>query len=678
MNQMVSFVILLFLCPAFLTAQGPSQAARRVLTFDDFITIDTVSDPQVSPDGKWVSFVVTDYSLMQNRGNSDIWIVPLTGGDAFQLTQSPFADRQPRWSQDSQRLAFVSARDGSPQIYVIPVSGGEARKLFDLKTGVSNLTWSPDSTWIAFSADLEWPSLQQKKDAYPTDVKVWDELYYRHWDEWRVGKRSHLLIIPANSEENPGEPRDLTPIDKDIPALALGGFQDIAFTADSQQIAFTMKSDRVPATGTNNDIFLVPVQGGVLTNLTEGNPANDNNPLFSPDGRWMAYRAQMRAGFESDRYHLMLYDLEGKSVNDLTPDWTLSVGEMAWAHDSRFIYSIVEEKANTVLYQFSIPDTTWKKLSSDGHHRSIRTTSDGNTLVYTRQTAHQPNEVYAFDLKSSQMRPLSHINDQLVSKLAMPPVEEFWYRGARQERIQGLLLKPPFFERSKKYPLVYLIHGGPQGSWQDVFHPRWNYQMFAAPGYVVAMVNFHGSTGYGQKFTDSISQHWGDYPYEDVMKGLDYLLASYPFIDGRKVAAAGASYGGYLINWIAGHTDRFVCLVNHDGVFDLPSMYGETEELWFPEWEFAGTPWTKKELYEKWSPHNFAANFKTPMLVIHGQLDYRVDVSQGLEVFTALRRQDVPARFLYFPDEGHWVLKPRNRRVWWREVLGWLANYLQE
>ena len=678
MKALVPFVVSFVLLPTSLIPENSLQAGRRAITFDDFIALNNVSDPRVSPDGRWVAFVVTDYSLQENRGNSDIWVGPVGGGKASRLTQSPTIDSQPRWSQDSQRLAFVSARDGAPQIYLISISGGEARRISDLKTGLSNLTWSPDGLWMAFSSDLKWPKGNPDEETYPTQVKIWDELYYRHWNEWRVGKRSHLLVIPfKNGHKRVGVARDLTPIDRDVPTLALGGFQDIAFTPDSQFIAFTMNSKKVPATGTNNDIFLVPVKGGSLANLTEGNPANDNNPLFSPDGGWMAYRAQIRAGFESDRYRLMLYDRHDKRIDDLTPDWKLSVGEITLAPDSGSIYSFVEEKAQNALYRFSVPVRSRKKLTKEGHIRSIRMAPDGSALVFTRQTANQPSEIYAFDLKTAKVRPLSHINDQRVAGLEMNPIEEFWYTGALGERVQALLLKPPFFDPSQKYPLVYLIHGGPQGAWQDSFHPRWNYQMFAAPGYVVAMVNFHGSTGYGQDFTDSISQHWGDYPYQDVMKGLDYLLVNYPFIDSSKVAAAGASYGGYMINWIAGHTDRFVCLVNHDGVFNLPSMYGETEELWFPEWEFSGTPWTRRALFEKWSPHRFAANFKTPLLVIHGQLDYRVDISQGLEVFTALRRQNVPARFVYFPDEGHWVLKPRNRRVWWREVGAWLAQYLK-
>ncbi|MFQ5738045.1 MAG: prolyl oligopeptidase family serine peptidase [Acidobacteriota bacterium] len=655
--------------------QGVAQT-RHPITFEDFIELDPVSDPQVSPDGRWVAFTVTDYSLRENRGDSDIWILSTSGGQARRLSRSPKGDSQPRWSPDGTRLAFVSSRSGTPQIYLIDPSGGEAVQLATLSAGISHLTWSPDGKWLVFSGDVPWPPSspgESQEDPYPTEALVWERLLYRHWDEWRAGKRSHVFAISAGG----GAPIDLTPFDADAPTLALGGYHDIAVTSDSREVAFVRNSDRQPATGTNNDIYIVPIEGGAARNLTRDNLANDNNPLFSPDGRWMAYRAQVRPGFESDRMHLMLYDRATQTSRDLTAEWPLSVGEMVWAADSQLLYALVQEKTRSVLYEFSISSGQPRKVSAEGHYRSLRIGGKGKTLVFTGEDSAHPAEVFRLDLSSRLVHRLSHVNDKVVSGVAMNLVEEFWFRGAKGDKIEGLLLKPPFFRPSERYPLVYLIHGGPQGAWQDSFHPRWNYQMFAAPGYVVAMVNFHGSTGYGQDFTDSISRHWGDYPYEDLMKGLDFILQNFAFVDNRRVAAAGASYGGYMINWIATHTDRFNCLVNHDGLFNVESMYGETEELWFPEWEFGGTPWENRALYRKWSPHTSAANLKTPMLVIHGQLDYRVDVSQGFETFTALRRRNVPARFLYFPDEGHWVLKPRNRRLWWNEVLGWLDQYLR-
>ncbi len=665
----------LILCSLTLLTAPALAQQRHAMTFDDLIALQSVSDPQISPDGKWVAFVATENDLKGNAGNSDIWVVPSAGGDAVQLTNSPKGDSQPRWAPDGGQLAFVSSRGGSPQIYLIDPRGGEARKLSDVKTGITNLTWAPNGRTLAFTGDVAWPPKAEgaKEDPFPSDALIFDHLFYRHWDEWRVGTRSHLFVIPAEG----GEAKDLTPIDKDVPTLALGGAVDIAYSPDSKQIAFVMNPDENPATGTNNDVFVISLDWAAV-DMTEQNKANDHSPVFSPDGSALAYLAHERAGFEADRNHLMLLDLKSKTRRDLTPDWGLSVGEMVWSADGKALFAIVQEELRNVIYRISVESGERTLLFSDGHYGTLRISPDGKTLVATRESATQPDEVYALDLASHSTRQLSHVNEKRLAALEMNPVEPFWYTGAKGEKVEGLLVKPPGFDASKKYPFVYLIHGGPQGAWNDSFSARWNYQMFAAPGYVVAAVNFHGSTGYGQDFTDSISRHWGDYPYEDVMKGVDYVVGNYPFVDGSRVAAAGASYGGYMINWIATHNDRFKALVCHDGVFDLESMYGETEELWFPEWEFGGMPWNSREIYRKWSPSVYEGNLKTPMLVIHGQRDYRVDVSQGFELFTALQRQGVESRFVYFPDEGHWVLKPRDRRLWWREVLGWIGKYLEQ
>jgi dipeptidyl aminopeptidase/acylaminoacyl peptidase len=669
MKRLLTFCALIF-CTASLPAQN-----QRAITFEDFIAVRSLSDPQFAPDGSSVAFVVTANHLAENRGNSDIWLATLATGAVRRVTWSPVGDSQPRWSPDGRMLAFVSARSGSPQIYLLPVDGGEASRITNLEQPVSNLTWSPDGEWLYFSSDVDWPpDGSGEEDPYPTAVMIWEELYYRHWDSWRVGKRSHLFRIAVAG----GEAQDLTPIDQDVPTLALAAGPAISVTPDGRQIAFVMNTEADSAVSTNNDIYLMDAAGGEMRNLTASNPANDHSPRFSPDGRWLAYLAHARPGFEADRNRVMLLNRENGNTEDLTPDWTLSVGDFVWAGDGKALYALVDEEARNVIYRISIPDGAREKVHGSGRVQALSAGPDASYLVFTQDSSARPTELYRLDLASRESRPITDLNGERIASLKMRDIEDFWFTGSRGQRVHGLLLKPPAFESGRKYPLVYLIHGGPQGAWQDSFHPRWNYQMFASPGYVVAMVNFHGSTGYGQDFTDSISQNWGGYPYEDLMKGLDYLLENHDYIDASRLAAAGASYGGYMINWIATRTDRFRCLINHDGVYNMESMYGTTEELWFPEWEFGGPPWENRETYRKWSPHNFAQNLRTPMLVIHGQLDYRVDVGQGLEVFTSLRRQGVPARFVYFPDEGHWVLKPRNRRVWWREMLNWLEAHLGE
>ncbi len=663
----LAFLIAILLSPLDL-------AAGRRIAVEDLIALDAPSDPRISPDGNSVVFVLSDYSLETNRANTDLWLVELSSRKVTRLTEEPGTDNQPRWSPDGKLIAFVSDRSGSLQIHTVDPASRQVHKISEINASPANLAWSPDGKWFLFSSDVDWrPETAEPEHLAGTQARVWDDLFYRHWNEWREGRRSHLFLLPASG----GQPKDLTPIDNDVPTLALGGAVDLTFTPDSREILFVMNPDPLRAASTNNDIFAVPVEGGEPKNLTAQNRSNDNSPVVSPDGRWLAYRAQMRPGFEADRQHLMLLDRKNGELQDLTPDWQLSVGEIVWAPDSRSIFAQVEEQARDGIYRITVPEGQARKVLKEGHNGSPRITPDGARLLTLRETSNRPDDLFVTDLTTGGSQRLTDINRDLLAQLEMNSVEEFWFTGALSQKVHGLLLRPPSFDASRKYPLVYLIHGGPQSAMQDSFHPRWNYQMFAAAGYVVATVNFHGSSGYGQSFTDSISEHWGDYPYEDLMKGLDYLLATYPFIDGSRLAAAGASYGGYMIFWMGTHTDRFKCLVAHDGVFNAESMYGSTEELWFPEWDFGGAPWESREIYRRWSPHNFSQHLKTPMLVVHGQLDYRIDVSQGLEAYTALRRQNVPARFLYFPDEGHWVLKPCNRRVWWSEVLGWLDKYLK-
>jgi dipeptidyl aminopeptidase/acylaminoacyl peptidase len=377
-----------------------------------------------------------------------------------------------------------------------------------------------------------------------------------------------------------------------------------------------------------------------------------------------------RPGFEADRLRLMLRNREDGAVTEATADWDLSVGAYTWCPTSKCIYVVVEERGRDNIYRLDLPSFGRTRAVTGGVNGSPGVAPDGRTLTYLHQSDTQPAEVWVDD------KALTHHTDSTVAGLDLRPLEPFGFVGALGDSVFGWVQQPPGFDPARKYPVVYLLHGGPQTGWLDLWHARWNYQLFASRGYVVAAVNRHGSTGYGQKFTDAVSQHWGEAPYQDLMKGLDVVLRL-PYVDTARVCAAGASYGGYMIYWVAGHTDRFKCLVAHDGVFNTVSMAGSTEELWFVNWDFGGTPYANRALYEKWSPINFVKNWTTPMLIVHSQLDYRVDLSEGYQAFTALRVMGIPAKFLYFPDEGHWVLKPRNRRIWWGTVLDWLDQYLK-
>ena len=659
------------------------SAEKTPLTFEDFIRIKRVADPQVSPDGTRVAYVVTEMDLERNSSNSDIWLIPLKGGAARRLTASPKSDSHPRWSPDGKALAFISSRSGTPQIWLLGIDGGEARQLTHGAAGAAGVEWSPSGTHLAFlssvfpdAPDAETSARMHKQRAEnPVKAQIFDELLFRHWNSWRDGQRSHLFVIPAVG----GKAVDVSPGDFDTPPISLGSAQDYAFSPDGTEIAFVRNIDPElrKGLGTNNDVFINSLDGKNLKQITD-NRANDNGIAYSPDGRFLAYRAMARPGFEADRYQLMLFDRKQGASRSLTPDADFSVGDIFWNPDGKQINFTYQDRARNGLAAADLASGGVHYLVKQRLIGSPRPTPDGKALVFMGQAINFPPEVFVLDIGSLSETKLTHTNDALLQTLGMEPLEDFIFQGARGENVHGLLVKPPDFDPSSKYPLVMLIHGGPQGAWMDNFHFRWNAQMFAAPGYVVAMINFHGSTGYGQGFTDSISGDWGGKPYVDLEKGLDFLLNEYAFIDATRLSAAGASYGGYMINWIEGRSNRYSCLISHAGVFDLGSMHGATEELWFPEWEFRGTPWNSPEQYSKWSPSAFVRDFETPCLVIHGQLDFRVPVTQGFQLFTALQRQDVPSRLLYFPDEGHFISRPRNAELWWRTMLDWLAQYLKD
>ena len=480
---------------------------------------------------------------------------------------------------------------------------------------------------------------------------------------------SHNFIVPAAG----GTPRDLTPGDFDAPPFSLGGPADFDFSPDGKELCFARNTDKVEATSTNVDLWTVAVTGGAPQKITT-NPAYDGSPLYSRDGKYIAYRAQRRPGFEADRFELMLYDRMAHVSRSITATLDRSVSEFTWTPDSRSIYFVAEDEGFSSIYRVGIAGEPLLRVMGKSYNGDIQVTSDGKTLVFTRQSISKPPEIYRAGADGSDVRPLTVANDLALSQITMGSVESLTYKGFGGANIQAWLVKPPSFDANRKYPAIFLVHGGPQNAWGDNYSYRWNLQMFAGRGYVVFAANPRGSTGFGQKFTDEISGDWGGKVYQDLMSGADYL-AKLPYVDATRVAAAGASYGGYMMNWLEGNTDRFRCLVSHDGVFDAASMFGATEELWFPLWDFKGTPWDNPAVYQKWSPSSYVKNFKTPMLVVHGELDYRVPVAQGFELFTALQLMKVPSKFLYFPDEGHWVLKPQNSRLWWKTVQDWIDQW---
>jgi dipeptidyl aminopeptidase/acylaminoacyl peptidase len=683
---------------------GVAQA-KHPFTFEEMMKLKRIGEPSVSPDGKWVAFSAVDVNLEANTKTAHLWIVPITSGDAKRLTaETASGEDRIRFSPDGKRVLFESSKDGASQIYVQDFDAssgtltGEPKKVTSISTEASGGTWSPDGKSILFVSSV-WPDCnddacnKQKDDEKAKSkvkAKIFTQLMFRHWTSYFDGKYSHLFLVSSEG----GVARDLTPGAHDVPPFSLGGQDQYSFSPDGKEIAYTSNIDEVQATSTNSDIFIVPVAGGTPKKITT-NPGSDSTPLYSPDGKYIAYRSQLRGGYESDRFRLMLYERATGKITDVSPNFDRWVDSMAWSPDSKTIYFTAENEGEAPIYAINVTaQNPWPMELVAGFNDSPTPTSDGKTLVFDRMSVAAPNEIYSAPLMFPQCRmavppnsysvpdcllskaqPVTKMNEPVLSQIQMPPLEPYWFNGSLKDKVQGFVIKPPNFDPSKKYPVKYLIHGGPQGAWGDDWSYRWNPELFAASGYVVVMVNFHGSTGYGQKFIDAINGNWGGPPYQDLMLGLDYAEQHYPFIDKDRECALGASYGGYAINWIEGHSTRFKCLVSHDGMFNTVSAYGTTEELWFNEWEFKGTPWTNRALYDKWSPEMFATNFKTPLLVVHGQLDYRLDVSEGLQLFTTLQRLKVPSKMLYFPDEGHWVLKPQNGRLWYQTVNGWVDEW---
>ncbi|HKW34745.1 MAG TPA: S9 family peptidase [Candidatus Acidoferrum sp.] len=663
---------------------GAQEAAKHPITFDDMIKMHRVAEPQISPDGKWVVYTVATPDVDVNRNASNIWMVSTTGGAQQQLTQSGH-DSSPLWSPDGKAIAFLSSRSGDSQVYLLSLEGGEAQKLTKLSTGADIVKWSPDGKTIAFTSSV-YPDckdddcnskLDAEKEKNKVKAHVAEHLLYRHWSHWNEGKRAHLFVVPVDGS---AAPRDLAPgADYDVPPDERGGPGDISFSPDSKELCFTAVTDKMEAISTNGDLFTVPVAGGEIKRLTK-QPGFDGQPVYSPDGKYIAYHAQLTPEYEADRWRVMLYDRQSGKIENLSEAFDRSADELAWSADSKTIYFTAENETQKPLYEIAPRHGAEpKKILAGTYNAAISFSRDGKTLAFERASLTMPAEVFVAASDGSNARQLTHHNQSILAPLEMNPPETFWFDGAEGTKVQAMLIRPPKFDAAKKYPLLVLLHGGPQTMWSNAWGYRWNAEVFSAPGYVTLMINRRGSTGYGQKFTHEITNDWGGKAYVDVMDGVDFALKKYPFIDSTKMAAAGGSYGGYMADWIAAHTGRFKAIISHAGVYDKVSMYA-TEELWFEEHDMQGTPWSNPESYHKWAPVTYAGElgrFKTPTLVICGERDYRVPYTQSLEFFNALQRQGVPSKLVVFPDEGHWVLKPQNSQFWYRTFLDWLALYLK-
>jgi dipeptidyl aminopeptidase/acylaminoacyl peptidase len=659
-------------------------AQRKPFDVNAMLELKRIADPQLSPDGRLVAFSVTTVDAASNRKPTQIWIVPLEGGAApRQITQEGDSNQRPRWSPDSKRISYISDRGGSSQIWLMDPDGANARQVTTLPTEADGQIFSPDGKNFVFTSEV-YPecaaddACNQKaidaEKASKVKARIYTELLYRHWTAWGGKRRSHLLVVPVTG----GAARDLTPGTRDVPPFSLGGADDYDVSPDGQEVCYSMNADPVPATSTNSDLFVISIAGGQPRKITI-NPGADTNPHYSPDGKFIAWRAQLRSGYESDRFRLMTLERATGKVTNLTETLDRWVNSFTWAPDSANIFFTTNDRGRQAI---QIIPTTGGAIhvaaSGDSELDDMQLTRNGKTMVYTQQSGVSPVEIFRAASTGGVPTALTHLNDQLLNDRQMTALEEFWVDGAEGAKVQSFLMRPANFNPARKYPVLMLIHGGPQGFWGHAWSYRWNAQVFAAAGYVVVMPNPRGSTGYGQKFIDDINNDWGGRAFDDIMAVADHIVSDIPYADASKMTAAGGSYGGYMIDWILGHTQRFKALISHAGVYNLQSEFGATEELWFPLWEFGGTPWGNPETYGKWSPNHFAQEFKTPTLVIHGELDFRVPYTQGLELFTALQMQKVPSKLLVFPDEGHWVLKPQNSILWYNTFIDWLDSWVKK
>ena len=667
----IILTLLILVFPLFL------QAQKRAFTLDDLYKIKSVRDPQFSPDGKQIAFYVTEYFLREGKTNCEIYVINADGSNLRQMTRNPKDDYSPRWSPDGEKIMFMSKRKNDAQVWMMPANGGEPYQVTDISTSVEDPRWSPDGEHFLFSSKV-FPECGDNDDcnakldesihAGPVHAHLADHLLYRHWKFWKDGKRTHTFIydIPEKSY------LDLTPGDYDSPTFTLGGGRGYVISPDGEEVCYVSNHDPNAYETTNKDLWLVPASGGGAVNITDENEAYDSEPAYSPNGRYIAYVMQKIPTYESDLFRLALYDRQTKQKTVLTDSFDNWVNHFEWAPDSRIIYFTADVEGNVPLYKVDIQTKQITRVIEAETIDDFDISPDGRTIVISRRSVGEPRELWRLDSNGKNLKRITFFNKPIEDEADIRPAEQVWIPSPTGKKIHTFIVKPHDFDPNKKYPLILNVHGGPQSQWTDGFRGDW--QVYPGSGYVVAFPNPHGSTGYGQEFTAEISKDWGGKVYQDVMAVADYL-AELPYVDKERMGAMGWSFGGYMMMWLEGHTDRFKAIASMMGVYNLTSMYGATEELWFPEWDLGGTPWDS-DLYQKWSPSNFVKNFKTPCLVITGEKDFRVPYTESLQFFTGLQKMGVPSRLIVFENDGHWPGVVKSMPLYYDAHLDWFHKYL--
>ena len=664
-------------------------AAQAQLTFNvnDLINVKRVGDPQLSPDGKWVAYAVGVVDKTANKTVTQIYMMGSDGSKQKQITSGTASSSSPRWSPDGKWLAFTTGG----QIWTMKPDGSDRKQVTKLSSGAGGPVWSPDGKWIAFGSDV-YPECKddacneaedEKADKSKVKAHVTDRLLFKHWVEWRDRKRTHVFVVPSSG----GAARDVTPGDFDSPPYGAATGTDYAFSPDGSSIVYLRNPDKVEATSTNSDIYIQSLNGGSVKNITANMKGYDAGPVYTPDGKYLLFRSQERATFEADRWRIMRYSPQSGEIVELTRGFDRQADDIAVSADSKTIYFTAGDRGRSPI--FTVPVEPDFRLRIATHVKAVfngitagglNISNDGRTIVFLASSMGAPAEIMSVGSNGLGLKNLTTVNNAGLASFALKEAEELNWKGGLGANVHGFLLKPANFDPAKKYPLIVLIHGGPQGAWSDNWGYRWNPQIFANQGYVVFMPNPRGSTGYGQKFVDEISGDWGGKAYTDIMNGVAEVTKK-PFIDKTRIGAAGASYGGYMVDWILGHNNdprfKFKAFVSHAGVYNLESMATATEEIWFVNWEFKGMPWENPAMYARWSPHKFAKNFATPTLVTAGELDYRVPYDQSLQLYTTLQLRGVDSKLIMFPDEGHWILKPQNSEFWYNNVNEWFKKYLK-